>query len=138
MVKFIKFALIGGAATLLQFFILGLLVEYAGLNPVMASALSYAISAIFNYLANYYFTFAASANHKRTPHKHTLPKFVVATGIGITFGTAIFAAFLFLLENYILTHSSIVQSSYLIAQLFATLATLILNFALHKFWIYKK
>lgn len=133
MVKFIKFVLIGGAATLLQFFLLGLFVELGGLIPVVASAVSYAVSAIFNYLANYYLTFASN-----TSHKQTLPKFIVTVILGLALSTSLFAIFLYVLENHLLLGTKLFETAYLIAQLFATLATLVANFLMHKLWIYKK
>jgi len=132
MVKFIKFAVIGGAATLLQFFLLGLFVEFGGLIPVVASAASYALSAIANYLANYHLTFASN-----TSHKHTLPKFIVTAALGLALSTSLFAAFLYVLENHLLAGTQLVNSAYLIAQLFATLLTLIMNYLMHKLWIYR-
>ncbi len=133
MVKFVKFAFIGGAATLLQFFLLGLFVELGGLIPVVASAVSYAVSAIFNYLANYYLTFASN-----TSHKQTLPKFIVTVILGLALSTSLFAIFLYVLENHLLLGTKLFETAYLIAQLFATLATLVANFLMHKLWIYKK
>lgn len=133
MVKFVKFAFIGGAATLLQFFLLGLFVELGGLIPVVASAVSYAVSAIFNYLANYYLTFASN-----TSHKQTLPKFIVTVVLGLALSTSLFAIFLYVLENHLLLGTKLLETAYLIAQLFATLATLVANFLMHKLWIYKK
>jgi putative flippase GtrA len=132
MVKFIKFAVIGGAATLLQFFLLGLFVELGGLIPVVASAVSYALSAIANYLANYHLTFASHASHSQT-----LPKFIVTAALGLALSTSLFAAFLYVLENYLLTGTQLLETAYLIAQLFATLITLAVNFLMHKFWIYR-
>jgi putative flippase GtrA len=133
MVKFVKFAFIGGAATLLQFFLLGLFVELGGLLPVVASGASYVVSAIFNYLANYYLTFASN-----TSHKQTLPKFIVTVALGLALSTSLFAIFLYALENYLLLGTKLFETAYLIAQLFATLITLVANFLMHKLWIYKK
>lgn len=132
MVKLIKFVVIGGAATLLQFLFLGLFVEVFGLAPTVASASSYCCSAIFNYLANYYFTFASNSSHKQT-----LPKFVVTVALGMALSTTLFAIFHYLLMNFLLADTILLNSAYLIAQLFATLLTLIVNFLMHKFWIYR-
>lgn len=127
MMHFIKFLGIGGIATLLQFLILAALVELElapalfGLEPaVVASALSYFLSAIFNYLANYYFTFASSSSHSKT-----LPKFALTVALGLSLSTLLFAGF-FHLFGY-----------YLLAQLLATGITVCLNFLIHKLWIYK-
>jgi putative flippase GtrA len=133
MVRFIKFAIIGGAATLLQFLFLGLFVEFLGMVPTLASATSYCCSAVFNYLANYYLTFNSNSSHRQT-----LPKFVVTVAIGMALSTALFAIFHYLLTHFILVDTILLDRAYLIAQLFATLLTLIANFLMHKFWIYKK
>ena len=133
MVKFIKFVFIGGAATLLQFFLLGLFVEIFDLGPVIASAVSYSVSAIFNYLANYYLTFAST-----TTHKQTLPKFIVTVTLGLALSTSLFVMFLYILESHLLVGTKLLETAYLIAQLFATLITLVVNFLMHKFWIYRR
>jgi putative flippase GtrA len=131
--KLIKFAVIGGAATLLQFFLLWLFVESGWLDARVASAASYACSAVFNYFANYHLTFASTQRHAET-----LPKFLVTALIGVALNTALFSFFLFLLNNYLIADANLLKAAYLIAQLFATLLTLIVNFLMHKFWIYRR
>lgn len=133
MTRFIKFALIGGAATLLQFFLLWIFVEFLGLITVVASAASYCGSAIFNYLANYYFTFGSDSSHKET-----LPRFVLTVALGMTFSTVLFSIFQHTLINFAPANTILYNRAYLIAQLFATLLTLIVNFLMHKFWIYRR
>ncbi|RYZ80220.1 MAG: hypothetical protein EOO68_37665, partial [Moraxellaceae bacterium] len=80
-----------------------------------------------------YFTFGSNANHKQT-----LPKFVVTVAIGMALSTALFAIFYWFLTNFLLINTNLLPSAYLIAQLFATLLTLIVNFLMHKFWIYRR
>lgn len=133
MVRFIKFALIGGAATLLQFFLLGIFVEFLGMVPTLASATSYCGSAVFNYLANYYLTFNSNRSHTKT-----LPKFIVTVAIGMALSTALFSVFNYALTNFLLKDTILFNRAYLIAQLFATLLTLVVNFLMHKFWIYRR
>ena len=120
MKHFIKFLGIGGISTLLQFVLLALLVELKLAPEIIASATSYFLSSIFNYLANYYFTFASNSSHGKT-----LPKFAVTVGLGLTVSTLLFAVFLHLIGHYI------------VAQLLATGITVCLNFLVHKLWIYK-
>jgi putative flippase GtrA len=133
MVKLIKFVVIGGAATLLQFLLLGAFVELGGLTPTIASASAYCCAAVFSYLANYYFTFASTSSHSQT-----LPKFVVTVAVGMTVSTTLFAIFHHFLINILLINTNLLHTAYLIAQLFATLLTLIVNFLMHKFWIYRR
>lgn len=88
---------------------------------VASSALAYASSAIFNYLANYYLTFSSQAQHRQT-----FPKFVVLAILALMINTLLF----------FVVHQ--MGAHYLIAQLIATFVTLIINFLAHKLWIYRK
>lgn len=129
MTQFLKFLLIGGTATLVQFSMLALLVELLMLNPILSSATSYLAGAVVNYWANYKYTFAS-----RAKHKETLPKFCTTAAIGLGVNTLLFAGFLVLLDtDWINT----IIAPYILAQCLATGITVILNFALHKFWIYR-
>jgi putative flippase GtrA len=118
---FAKFVGIGGLATAFQYGLMILFIEYLSINAVVASASSYAISAFFNYLANYYLTFSSD-----TRHLQTLPKFILATSFVLILNTLLFSVFF----N--------TGMHYLIAQVIATVITLFVNFAIHKFWIYRK
>lgn len=118
--RFCRFLFVGGTATLLQMLLLIFLVEHLGAEPVVASATSYALSAIYNYILNYYLTFASSKRHAET-----FPKFLGVVGFGLTANTFFFFLF-FKLTNY-----------YLLAQAIAILVTLFVNYILHKFWIYR-
>ncbi len=144
MTHFIKYLGIGSISTLIQFLLLALLVKYkltseiiisadtysvlSSFSPasftiaaeVIASAFAYFLSSIFNYLANYHFTFASNSSHATT-----LPKFAAAVSLGLAINTLLFAMFFKLIENY------------LVSQFFATGITVFLNFLVHKLWIYK-
>ncbi|KGI60934.1 GtrA-like protein [Prevotella sp. DNF00663] len=61
--EIIRFGIVGGLATLLQYGIYLLLLKQMGHNPAMT--IGYAISFIFNYLASTYFTFRVKASAKR-------------------------------------------------------------------------
>lgn len=120
MKRFITFVGIGGLSTLLQFLLLIIMVELHILPELIASPVSYLLSSIFNYLANYHVTF-----NSQKSHVETLPKFMAAVALGLTSNTVLYALFLWLLDNYLL------------AQFFATGITVFLNFMVHKLWIYK-
>ncbi len=120
MKRFITFVGIGGLSTLIQFLLLIILVELRLLPELIASPVSYLLSSIFNYLANYHITFSSNKSHTET-----LPKFMAAVALGLTSNTLLFALFFWLLDNY------------LIAQFLATGITVFLNFMVHKLWIYR-
>lgn len=123
--QFLLFVCVGGSSTLLQFVLLFALVEWLAMDKVMASATGYLLSAIYNYLINYYFTFGNSNSNSNNSHWQTLPKFGVVVLIGVVVNT-----FIFYVLNYFMP--------YLLAQLFAVGATLMVNFLLHKLWIYRR
>ena len=123
------FASIGGISTLLQFLLLALFIEADLTSEVVASALGYALSAGFNYWANYHYTFKSNASHWQT-----LPKFALAVVIGLSVNTLAFSLFLHVFTQYL---SLPWVKPYLVAQCLATGITLIVNFMVHKFWIYR-
>jgi putative flippase GtrA len=61
--KFVRFLIVGGIATLIQYIVLIWTVERWHWNAVLASSLGYILSAIANYLLNYYFTFRSGRRH---------------------------------------------------------------------------
>lgn len=121
MKAFAKFVGIGGLATAIQYGLMILFIEFLAINAVAASASSYALSAMFNYTANYYWTF-----HSDAKHLQTLPKFALASILVLIINTLLFWFFL---------HAGL---HYLVAQVIATVITLFINFSIHKIWIYRK
>ncbi len=117
---FSNFLLIGLLATGLQFILLTLLIEGAGLNKVVASAAAYALSAGANYLLNYSITFSSQQQHRTT-----LPKFISTALIGLLINTLVFGIMLHIFGHY------------LIAQVVATGITFMINYLLHRYWIYR-
>jgi putative flippase GtrA len=120
MKSFLKYLGIGGISTLIQFLLLTLFAESKLIPVVVASAMAYILSSIFNYFANYHFTFTSNLSHSKT-----LPKFIAAVGLGLASNTLLFALFYHFLKNYF------------VAQFLATSITVFLNFLSHKLWIYK-
>jgi len=120
-VNFIKFVGVGGVATAIQYGLLIILVELTNANVVMLSAISFVVSAIFNYLMNYYFTFESDAKHGVASAKFTL----VAT-CGLLLNTLIMHLMI-----------EIQQFHYLLSQATATIVVLLWNFFIHKYWTYQ-
>ena len=115
-----RFAAVGGVATAIQYAILVLLIELAGVPAVVASAVSFALSALVNYLLNYHLTFRSGARHRQA-----LPRFAVVAAIGLVTNTLCFSL-------------AISLAPYLLAQVCATLVTLVVNFLFHQYWIYRE
>lgn len=118
--RFVRFLLVGGSSTLIQFILLVGFIELFLMSKVYASAVSYALSAVYNYLLNYHFTFSSDQQHRETA-----PKYILAVGLGLSINTAVFYGLLLLLPHY------------LFAQIGATLTALAVNFLVQKYWIFR-
>lgn len=118
---FIKFLGIGAIATIIQYVIFITLVEFTSLAVVLASALGYGISSIFNYLMNYHYTFSSDAKHKVASLKFTLVALV---------GLSLNSILMYLLVELFEVH-------YIISQIIVTGVILVINFFAHKLWTFQ-
>jgi len=119
--SFPRFVAVGAAATALQYAILLAAVELGGLSPAPASSFGFAISAVFNYLANKHVTFAAD-----TPNTVAAPRFVVMVMFGL--------AATWMSMRTLTT----LGLHYLPSQVLTTAVVLILNFQLASRWVFRK
>lgn len=118
--QLLRFILVGGSATLLQFVLLHLFVTLNLMAALYATALSYVISAIFNYSASYFYTFGSQAEHA-----NSIIKFICMNLVGLGINTTIF---------YIA--ETLVFNNYLLSQLSATAFVFLSNYFLSKFWVF--
>ena len=118
--KFLRFLTVGAPATLIQYAVLVVLVELCSLKPAPASSFGFAVSAVANYLLNRRFTFGSSR-----PHRDAAARFLAVVLLGLLLNYAAMSLLTALGANYVL------------AQLIATGAVLILNFALGSLWVFK-
>ena len=119
--KFVKFLGVGVITTGIQYALLVLFVEFKFFDALLASALSYFLSAVISYLLNYQFTFKSKASHKSASLKFGL---IVIVGLGLN--VVIFALF-----------NKALGIHYLISQLLATLLVLLWNFTASMKWSFK-
>lgn len=115
------FALVGGLATGLQYLLLFILVRFAGMAGPLASAIGFVVSAIFNYLANRYFTFRSQRSHQEA-----LPRFMAVSLTGLAINTLVLWCALLALGDHILA-----------AQLVATAVVFSWNYLVNKKWTFK-
>ncbi|MCK4704104.1 MAG: GtrA family protein [Gammaproteobacteria bacterium] len=120
MIQIIKFLGVGAIATAIQYLLLILFVELDLLDPVSSSGLSYSISAVFNYFANYYITFSSDVNHRVAAIK-----FLVIVLFGLVINTGMM---------YIMV--TMFELQYILAQIIATCIVLVWNFLSHKYWTF--
>jgi putative flippase GtrA len=118
----LRFLAVGAVATALQYAILVALVRWAGWDAVPASTLGFAISMWLNYTLNRRYTFASDR-----PHAQALPRFVFTAlcGLGLT------AAGMYILV-------SLLRLDYLVAQVIVTVAVTAWNFALNRWWSFRR
>ena len=117
--RFLRFTLVGGVATAIQYALLILLVRGFGMAPTFASSIGFVLSAGVNYLLNYRFTFRSDR-----PHGPAAVKFGLLAGSG-------------LLINAAIMHGLIVAGvHYLIAQVCATGVVLFWNFIGNTVWTF--
>ena len=116
--QFGRFLAVGGFATALHYVILYILVELIDADPVWASVTGYIISAVFNYAANYHFTFASTRDHRIA-----FPRFMVVVATGLVLNSLLMGIGVRLLGLH-----------YLLSQVFATGAVVIWNFFASRRW----
>lgn len=118
-VRFTRFLIVGGFSTLIQYLILVLLVQWAGVNAVLASSIGFLVSAFANYYLNYHFTFCSSNQHGTA-----LIKFIILASIGLA------------LNAFIMQVLVSIGIYYLLAQVLATGLVLIWNFVGNSKWTF--
>lgn len=118
--QFMRFLLVGGSATAIQYVILIALHQGLGVAATLASAVGFALSAIYNFVASYHFTFRG-----RTSMLAALPRYALVVAIGLAINTAIFDIALHVFEL-----------PYLLAQVAATSVVLVWNFSLARAFVF--
>ena len=117
--RFVRFCLVGGIATAIQYALLILLVRRCGMAPTPASSIGFVLSAVANYLLNYRFTFQSDR-----PHGAAAAKFGALAGAGLAINAAIMR---------LLTAAGV---QYLIAQVGAIGVVLFWNFLGNTVWTF--
>jgi putative flippase GtrA len=115
----VRFVIVGGIATLIQYVVLMVLVAGLLIQPWVASDIGFVVSAVYNYLANRRFTFDS-----RQSHLVAATRFAIMVAIGVATNTIIMRT----LPQF--------GFHYLAAQLVASAAVLVLNFSIAKYWVF--
>jgi putative flippase GtrA len=118
--ELLRFLLVGGFCTALQYLVLVAGVEFAHADAVIASAAGFLVSAVVNYLLNRRFTWASNV-----PHGRAVRRFVTVLLIGL----ALNVLGMRLLHGYLHWH-------YVFAQVLTTVVTLLWNFTGHRHWTF--
>ncbi len=118
----LRFALVGGLATLAHFAVMGALILASVASPLVATFVGSLAGSVVAYVANRRHTFESNA-----PHRHALPRhYVVVTG-SIALNALIFR----------LTHGSL-DAPVWFAQGLATGLCMVFNFIASRYWVFKQ
>ena len=120
--QIIKFVIVGGIATLIDFVCLYIFKEFLNLNIILSNTLSFTISVIYNYIASIKWVFDVNKNSK-----FQFIIFVILSVIGLLINNGILYLFTSYTEVY-----------YLLSKVFATLVVMIYNFITRKIFLEKK
>ncbi len=115
---FLRYALVGLAATGVHYALLAALVEFARMEAGLSAAIGSTGGAFAAYAGNRWFTFQSRAAHGRV-----LPRFVVVAGLAaIVSGLVVWAG------------TELLKMHYLLAQMVGTALILWLGFELNRRW----
>jgi len=116
--KFVRFLIVGGVATFVQYVALIWTVERWHWNAVLASSLGYFLSSIANYLLNYYFTFRSD-----TRHGVAATRFAIVAAAGLALNGLLMELL-----------AARLHVPYVLAQVLATVGTLLWNYWANSKW----
>lgn len=118
--KLLKFLLVGGSATLLQYIIMAILILGFDFSALFSSSFGYLVSGVFNYYLNFKYTFGGGYSHRST-----VVKFFVVSALGFFINRV-------LLDIFLAADFPLVLS-----QLMATVFVVLSNFIASSLWTFK-
>ncbi|MCZ0940739.1 MAG: GtrA family protein [Caldilineaceae bacterium] len=137
--RFVKFAVVGALGALTDFSILIILVEVAGVVPVVASGFGFSAAVLQNFLLNRWWTFPESRIQSK---RRQILKFALVSVVGLGINLVIFEYVDQSLRNMwidILSSSEMgFRASYIFAKLFSIGVVLFWNFAANRLWTFKE
>lgn len=116
--KIIRFSIVGGIATIIDFACLFIFKEFLNFNVILANTLSFIISVTYNYIASITWVFDTNKNKNK---KVQFVLFVIFSIVGLIINNIIL---------YILTDK--LNIYYLISKVVATMIVMIFNFITRK------
>ena len=86
MMQIIKFGIVGGIATIIDFAVFYILHEVLGINTIISNVCSFTVSVVYNYIASIKWVFDVDKNKNK---KTQFVLFIVFSLIGMGINTAI-------------------------------------------------
>ena len=123
--RWVRFGIVGGAASV-SYFLLGLLfVSMLGLPTLVGNALAYALSFIVFYLGQSLWTFQVAGAGSGLSHRAMLPRFAATQAMGLGLNSVI----IWLLMRFGLTYE--------VAMPMAVLLVPVMVYLLCKYWVFR-
>ena len=116
--KIIRFGIVGGIATIIDFVFLYIFKEFLNFNVILANTLSFIISVTYNYIASITWVFDVNKNKNKNMQ---FILFIIFSVVGLIINNVIL---------YILTDK--LNIYYLISKVIATLIVMVFNFVTRK------
>ena len=122
--QLVKFGIVGVIAFLIDYGVLFVLTEYAGVYYLISGAISFTVSVIFNYLASMKYVFAGKEDMSKKK-EFTIFVVLIVIGLGI---------------NQILMWLGvdIFHIHYMVTKIFATAFVMVYNFVTRKIFLEEK
>ena len=144
--RFIKFAIVGTVGAIVDFGVLNLLIQLAGLEKFWANTCSFTAAVISNFTWNRLWTFPESREWPLLPQ---LGQFALVNAAGLIINQTIFLG----LDKFVLGEAGILDSpmaslagaidiahftlAYNLAKAIAIIIVLFWNFGINRIWTYK-
>lgn len=119
--QILKFGIVGGIATVIDFAVLFVLKEFVGINEIIANTISFIVSVIYNYIASVTWVFDVD---KEKDSKKQFIIFIFFSVIGLLINNLILWICIDKLDIY-----------YLIGKLLATFVVMVFNFVTRKLFL---
>ena len=119
--QLVKFGIVGVIAFLIDYGVLFVLTEYAGIYYLISGAISFTVSVIFNYLASMKYVFAGKEDMSK---KKEFAVFVVLSVIGLGINQILMWLGVDMLHIY-----------YMVTKIFATAFVMVYNFVTRKIFL---
>ena len=119
--KIVRFIIVGGIATIIDFVFLYVFKEFLNFNVIIANTLSFIISVTYNYIASVTWVFDIDINRNK---KIQFILFIIFSAIGLIINNLIL---------HVLT--DIISIHYLISKVIATGIVMVFNFITRKLFL---
>lgn len=119
--RFFTFAFVGSVGTAIQYAVLGFGVALNMAQPVVCSAVGYALGSVANYLLNYRLTF-----HCKAPHFQSAAKYFTVISVGWVINLCLMSLFVIR-----------IGWSHWISQVLTTVIGLVWNYSGSNWWAYR-